>query len=271
MRDVGADLLVRLQELFDAVEQPVEGPRQRSQVVVYAAQRNAPAPVAVHQAMRGPPHRTDTAQELRAEPQSADRPERERRRDRPGEGGQHAGQDRVGTAELVADEERRSVGERGDERTDDLRPGFGRLFAIGFLRLDPSIRGGAGAREAQISGDRLAVGTHETVGETCAARSPRIDDPGEPVASALGERAFQRIRLLGDPFVEIGQDLMPDGEIDEGAQRQRRGGEQRQIERRQPEAGGPKQPDSGHATCILRRARSGSARGRRGRSCRAAG
>jgi hypothetical protein len=41
--------------------------------------------------------------------------------------------------------------------------------AIDLLRFDPSVAGGAGPREAQVSGDRLAVGSYETVGEACAA------------------------------------------------------------------------------------------------------
>ena len=101
--DVGADLLVRQQEFLDAVEQPVEGPRERGQVVVCAAKRNPPAPVAVHETTRGLPHRIDAAEELRAQPQSADRPQREGGRDRPGEGDQHAGQDLIGTTPFVAD------------------------------------------------------------------------------------------------------------------------------------------------------------------------
>jgi len=36
MRNVGADLLVRLQELLDSIEQPIEGPCERRQVVVCA-------------------------------------------------------------------------------------------------------------------------------------------------------------------------------------------------------------------------------------------
>ena len=36
MRNVGADLLVRLQELLNSIEQPVEGPCERRQVVVCA-------------------------------------------------------------------------------------------------------------------------------------------------------------------------------------------------------------------------------------------
>jgi len=34
---------------------------------------------------------------------------------------------------------------------------------------DSAARGGAGGRRSQVSSNRLAVGTHETVGEACAA------------------------------------------------------------------------------------------------------
>ena len=188
--DVGADLLVRQQELLDAIEQPVEGPRQRIQIVVGSALRNAPAPVAVHQTARGPAHRIDAAQELRAEPQSADRPQRERGRDRPGEGGQHAGQDRV-------DRRRSSPTRRDDPSASGVMSerttsgfDFGRLFAIGFLRLDPAARRPRSREGARSPAIKFAVGSHKTVGEARAARSPRVDDFGQPVASAIGKRAL---------------------------------------------------------------------------------
>ena len=89
----------------------------------------------------------------------------------------------------------RPVGERRDERTDDLRLGLGRLFAIGLPALRSIHPPAAPDRgSAQVSGDRLAVGADETVGEACAARSARVDDCGEPVASAIGEGALQRVR-----------------------------------------------------------------------------
>ena len=114
------------------------------------------------------PHRVDTAQELCAQPQSADRPHRERgataRR-----GCQHAGQDRIRAAALVADEEDdpSASGVMSERMTSGLDSGGS--SAIDLLRFDPSVAGGAGPREAQVSGDRLAVGSYETVGEACAA------------------------------------------------------------------------------------------------------
>ena len=210
---------------------------ERREVVVGAAERDSSAPVAVHEAARGLPHGIDPAEELGAEPEAAEGSERESGRDRPGEGRQHASQDLVGTTALVADEQGRAVGEPRDERANDLRLRFRGLVALRFLRLDPAVRAVRLRAEAQVARDRLAVATDEAIGEPGAARSASVYDRGEPVAPVGVERALQRVGLLDDPVVEIGQNLMANGNVDEGAERQRRGREQREIESRQPEAG----------------------------------
>jgi len=112
--------------------------------------------------------------------------------------------------------------------------------ATGFLRLRPAIGVRAPGRNAQVSGDRLAVGSDEAIGEASAARTARLDDSGEAFAAACREVALQGVGLLGNALVEIGKNLALNRHVDESAQRQRRGSEQRQIEDGQPEAGGPK-------------------------------
>ena len=145
-----------------------------------------------------------------------------------------------------------------DERPNDFRLRLGRLVALRLARLHPAAGASPpGRADRRRAASRPGLAAHRR-SRRRLRRAPR--EFREPLASPLREGALQRVGLLDDPVVEIGQDFVADRKIDEGAERQRGSGEQREIDRRQPEAGRSKQPDLGHATNIRRRARSGSAR-----------
>ena len=183
--DVGADLLVCLQELFDAIEQTVEGPCEGGHVVICAAQRNSPAPIAIHKAARGLPHRsnagpgTERSTTIRRSSRARGWP-----RSGPTECREHTFQEGIRAPLLVSDDEDRAVVKLCGERAYDLRLGFSRLFAAVFLRLRPALGVGAPCRNAQVSGDLPAIRANEAIGEASAAGTARFDDAGEAFAAA---------------------------------------------------------------------------------------
>ena len=274
MGDVGADVLVGQQQLLDPVKKAIEGARERRQVVVNRRQRDPAAPLAAHDPLGGEPHRVDAPQELRAEPETACGSEHDRRADGPAESGHDAAQRIIHAAQFIADDQGRSIGETRDVRANNFRLCFGRLIALGFRHFDPTPLPTLGRAPGQgkIARQALAFRTFEPIGQRAAARSAGLDQAGQPIASLVAENALKRVRLLRDPVVEIGQDLVANRSVNHDPERQRRKREQQQIDRRKPETGRPDEPIREHATNILRRARSGSGAAIcRGRSCSAGG
>ncbi len=256
VRDIVGDLPHACHQPLDLVEHGVEIGRQLIELVAAAGERHALAEIAMNDARGGVAHRLDAMQHVAAHDDAAGEAEAEGENAGPGQRSGDPLAEGRGVAQVAADEQAIAAGDGEGRAARRMR-----LLPRAALDLDREAdparandlavgpgREITGERVRQRVGDEIEHGVAALAG---AALRDDLDEAGEPaLVILLGEAGYLGVeRRLGLLLDEI-----RGRQVDEGEQRQHRGGEEGEIDGGETEGVGAQKPRQRQplARCRLR-------------------
>jgi hypothetical protein len=275
VRDVVGHLAHAAEQPLDLVEHGIEVGRQLVELVARALERDALAEIARHDAARGAIDRIDPPEHAPAHDEAAGQPEQQRERKAPAQRAPDLRLDLQPVLDLASDQQPVAV---FDQKAGRARPSLLHRLAI---RRDLDREGQRAIRTGRNVGPAVQVagnGSAVRVGQQIDAGAMRLRRTAERDHLAQAIQSFRPVllgqsgdlgldRILGLALHEAGR-----GVVEKAEQRQRRDPKRGQIDQRQTERRGFKQPPQAHGHSNLPLARCESAAVRtRGRSSGADG